>query len=34
MMRAAIMLNGSYFTSHRMLEQYARFAWDLEPEPG
>jgi len=31
MMRAAIALNGSYFTSHRMLEQYRRFAWDAEP---
>jgi starch phosphorylase len=31
-MRAAIALNGSYFTSHRMLEQYARFAWDPRPE--
>jgi starch phosphorylase len=27
-MRAVIALNGSYFTSHRMLEQYARFAWE------
>jgi starch phosphorylase len=27
-MRATIALNGSYFTSHRMLEQYARFAWE------
>jgi starch phosphorylase len=30
-MRAAIALNGSYFTSHRMLEQYARSAWAEQP---
>jgi starch phosphorylase len=30
-MRAAIVFNGSYFTSHRMLEQYRRFAWGLDP---